>query len=389
MTKNSSPFETTMSAYRQFFGKPPEFIVRAPGRVNLIGEHTDYNNGFVLPCAISAHTAFAIGKNSRDEVDIVACDLGNDRDTFSTNTPITRSTSDSWSNYFRGVVSEFQIENFPLGGLNVTVASNIPHGAGLSSSAALEVGFAAALAETFSPQGIALDQLARIAQRAENDFVGLQCGIMDQLASACGVENHALLIDCMTNTFKLKKFPDTASLMIVHSGVKHTHVGGEYNQRRMQCEQACVTLGVDSLRQVTMRDIEHSRLSGTPLKRARHVVSENQRTLEAAEALELGNLEQLGILMAASHVSMRDDFEVTTPEIDSLVGILQAEIGQQGGARMTGGGFGGCVVAIMPHNISTRVKSAVIRNYFKGKDGMILEGRPKAGLSIIPYNLAR
>jgi galactokinase len=386
MTVKSPLIETAISAYRQYFEKSPEFLVRAPGRVNLIGEHTDYNNGFVLPCAISAHTIFAIGKNNRDVVDIVACDLEDAREAFPTKIPVTRSASNPWSDYFRGVFSEFQSENMPVGGMNVTVASSIPHGAGLSSSAALEVGFAAALVETFSDQAIAHDRLAQIAQRAENNFVGLQCGIMDQLASACGIENHALLIDCMTNAFERKRFPDNVSLMIVHSGVKHTHVGGEYNQRRKQCEQACAILEVDSLRQASMCAIENSKLSGDALKRARHVVSENQRTLEAADALERGDLKRLGELMNASQDSMRDDFEITTSEIDELVSILQAEIGQQGGARMTGGGFGGCVVAIFPDEISTRVRSAVIRDYFKGQHGIILEGKPEAGLSVVQHS---
>ncbi|RZL40237.1 MAG: galactokinase [Rubrivivax sp.] len=359
-----NPRERANEAFRAAFALEPTLHVQAPGRVNLIGEHTDYNDGFVLPCAIDFGTVIAARARDDDEVQIVAADFGGAIDRFRLGADITPRDDAHWANYARGMVRMLRDTGLPLSGADLAVAGNVPQGAGLSSSASFEV----AIGQAFkSLQGLSLDptQLALLAQRAENEFVGCNCGIMDQLISARGEPGHALLIDCRSLTTRAVPLPADLAVMIVHSRVQRGLVDSEYNTRRSQCEAAARHYGVPALRDIDLAGLQAGAagLDETSYRRARHVVTENARTLAAAYALAAGDLEALGRLMAESHASMRDDFEITVPAIDRLVEILQAAIGSEGGARMTGGGFGGCVVALMPAAQVGAARAAVEAGY--------------------------
>nr|WP_315201718.1 galactokinase [uncultured Albidiferax sp.] len=353
------------TAFAQHFGHAPTLHVRAPGRVNLIGEHTDYNDGFVLPCAIDFETRIAVGTRSDRQVRVCACDYGDAIDQFDLDAPITPRPDAQWANYVRGVVQVLLAKGLALGGMDMAIAGNVPQGAGLSSSASLEVAVGQAFNALYNSELLTPTDIALAAQKAENSFVGVNCGIMDQLISACGEADHALLIDCRSLSTQAVPVPAGLAVMIVHSHVQRGLVGSEYNTRRQQCEAAAAHYGVKALRDIDVARLERDAagLDAVVLRRARHIVSENQRTLDAAQALSTGDLQRLGQLMAASHDSMRDDFEITVPPIDHLVAILQAAIGPQGGARMTGGGFGGCVVALLPEAVVPTARAAVAAQY--------------------------
>ncbi|MEO5796694.1 MAG: galactokinase [Rhodoferax sp.] len=353
------------TAFVQHFGHTPSLHVRAPGRVNLIGEHTDYNDGFVLPCAIDFETRIAIGPRSDRQVRVCACDYGDALDQFDLDAPITARPDAQWTNYVRGVVKVLRARGLHLGGMDMAIAGNVPQGAGLSSSASLEVAVGQAFKALHNLEQLTQADIALIAQKAENSFVGVNCGIMDQLISASGQADHALLIDCRSLATQAVPVPAGLAVMIVHSHVQRGLVGSEYNTRRQQCEAAAAHYGVKALRDIDVARLERDAAGLAPvvLRRARHIVTENQRTLDAAQALADGDLLRLGQLMAASHDSMRDDFAITVPPIDHLVAILQASIGPQGGARMTGGGFGGCCVALLPEAAVPAARAAVAAQY--------------------------
>jgi galactokinase len=351
-------------AFDRAFGHSATHHVLAPGRVNLIGEHTDYNGGFVLPCAIDRGTVAAARPRSDALIRVVAADFDESRDEFRLDQPIVPRSDAPWANYVRGVVQQLQAHGLQFGGAELALAGDVPQGAGLSSSASLEVAVIQVLKSLYALD-IDPSQAALIAQRAENEFVGCNCGIMDQLISARGREGHAVLIDCRSlETEPVPLRPDVA-VVIVESRVKRGLVESEYNLRRAQCETAARQLGASSLRDVDEPALEagRSKLDDLTYRRARHVVTENRRTLEAAQALRGGDLVTMGRLMAQSHESMRLDFEITVPAIDQLVQILQDVIGSHGGARMTGGGFGGCVVALMPQALVPAARDAVRRLY--------------------------
>lgn len=351
------------------FGKAPDLVARAPGRVNLIGEHTDYNDGFVLPCAIGPATMVAASKRDDREIRIIAADFGNTADAF--NLDDIAHSEQGWANYIRGMVDALQKAGFALTGANLAISGNVPKGAGLSSSASLEVAVGEAmlaLAET----SIDRTRLAQIAQAAECDFVGTNCGIMDQLISAQGKAGHALLIDCRSLALTDVPIAHDVAIMIVHSGVTRGLVDGHYNERRRQCEAAAAAIGVTALRNADLPMLDAANLDAATRARARHVITENQRTLGAAAALAASDLKALGALMAESHASMRDDFEITVPKIDELAALLQSAIGSEGGARMTGGGFGGCVVAVAPDERVNAVRDAVAR-FYRTPDGSCAE----------------
>ena len=355
----TSPAQRSHAAFRAAFSMEPTLQVRAPGRVNLIGEHTDYNDGFVLPCALQYEVAVSARATGGQTIDVVAVDF-DERDRFDISA-IERGGS--WRDYVRGVAWVLG-QRFPLAGAEVAVAGDVPQGAGLSSSAAIEVAIGRALAEV---AGVAIDpsDLAVAAQRAENEFAGCSCGIMDQLISARGVTGHALLIDCRTLECTPVSLPADAAILIIDSGVKHSHAGGEYNVRRAQCEAAAAHYGVKALRDIDVARLERDAAGLDPVayRRARHVVTENARTVAAGDALATGDLRAMGRLMRDSHASMRDDFEITVPAIDTLADIANAAIGDAGGARMTGGGFGGSVVALLPLAQAEAVSAEIIANY--------------------------
>ncbi|MBD1388672.1 galactokinase [Neiella sp. HB171785] len=353
------------SEFANKFGAAPSYLLQAPGRVNLIGEHTDYNDGFVLPCAINFKTLAAANKRDDNVVRVLALDCDGQVDEFSVSQPISESPQ-LWANYIRGVVKYLLERGFQLGGADIAIAGDVPRGAGLSSSASLEV----VIGQTFKALyqlDISQQDIALVGQQAENLFVGCNCGIMDQLISAKAEQQHASLIDCRTLETKAVPLPSGHSIVIVNSNKKRGLVDSEYNLRREQCEQASAILGVKALRDVDWQQFEAKQhlLPPVTLQRARHVVSENERTQQAAIAMANNDMSRLQALMAESHQSMRDDFEITVPEIDLLVAIIKAEIGQRGGVRMTGGGFGGCVVAIVPDDMVQQVKQVVLREYPK------------------------
>ena len=346
------------------FDHVPAFVVQAPGRVNLIGEHTDYNDGFVLPAAINYSTSIAVSARADRELHIVAQDFGSQKVVISLDETMQQDAEAPWSDYARGVVQELKKRNYRLAGGNFLISGNVPAGAGLSSSASLEVAFVRALTE-LSDERIDPTDAALVGQAAENNFVGCNCGIMDQLISARGQASSALLIDCQDLSTRTISIPTDWEILIVHSGVKRGLVESEYNTRRVQCETAAAFFGQKTLRGVSLEQLlsAEGKLDELSFRRARHVLTENDRTLLAAEALSSGDMSTLARVMAESHVSMRDDFSITTPAIDSLVKILQDAGAGQAGARMTGGGFGGCVVAIAPATIIPQLMAAVEERY--------------------------
>ena len=357
----TAPRDRAISAFRATWGTDPALVARAPGRVNLIGEHTDYNDGFVLPCAIGFETVVAASAGEAGIVEAVAADYDSARDRFSLDAPIVNAGD--WCDYIRGVAKILRLSG-PMMGARLTIAGNVPPGSGLSSSASLEVAIGRALL-TVAERDMSPDDLAKAAQRAENDFVGCACGIMDQLISTRGIAGHALLIDCRSLVCTPVAMPPGAAVVIVNSGVRHTHAGGAYNERRAQCEAAARHYGVPALRDLDEVGLLAGQAGLDPIafRRSHHVVTENARTVAAADALATGDLRAMGALMAASHVSMRDDFAITVPAIDRLVEIADGVLEGEGGARMTGGGFGGCIVALVPEDRVEALRAAIIRDY--------------------------
>nr|WP_314427311.1 galactokinase [uncultured Erwinia sp.] len=355
---------TTQQIFNDVFGYAATETIQAPGRVNLIGEHTDYNDGFVLPCAIDYQTVISCAKRDDRQVRVVAADYDSQQDIFSLDQPIVSHPEYMWANYVRGVVKHLQQRQPDFGGADLVISGNVPQGAGLSSSASLEVAVGTVFNHLY---GLALDgaAIAVNGQEAENQFVGCNCGIMDQLISALGEKDHAMLLDCRTLGTRPVPMPEDIAVVIINSNFRRSLVGSEYNTRRQQCEEGAAFFGQSSLRDVTLAQFTARQNELDPLvaKRVRHVLTENARTLEAADALANGDLTRMAVLMAESHASMRDDFEITVPAIDQLVDIVKAALGESGGVRMTGGGFGGCVVALMPQDRVAGVKAAVAEQY--------------------------
>ncbi|WCE29102.1 galactokinase [Vibrio sp. SCSIO 43137] len=356
--------DSVNAAFSQVFGYQASHEIQAPGRVNLIGEHTDYNDGFVLPCAIDYQTLVAAAKRDDSIVRVIAVDYGNEVDEFDLTQPIEFQPDRMWANYIRGVVKCLLERGYRFNGADISVSGNVPQGAGLSSSAALEVVIGQTFKELYQLD-ISQAEVALNGQQAENEFVGCNCGIMDQLISAEGKENHALLIDCRSLETKAVSMPDDMVVMIINSNKKRGLVDSEYNTRREQCEEAARIFGVKALRDVSIEQFtaRESELSELVAKRARHVITENDRTEEAALALSRGDIKRMGELMAQSHASMRDDFEITVKEVDTLVDMVKEVIGNEGGVRMTGGGFGGCIVSLVPPSLVDNVIKAVEEGY--------------------------
>ena len=339
-------------------------LAHAPGRVNLIGDHTDYNDGFVLPMAIDR--AVWIAFRPRDDSEVRAHSLDFNDDLSFDAGDVTHGPR-GWGEYVRGVAwvlgETTSRQGAALRGWDGVVAGDVPLGAGLSSSAALELATARALA-TASDLAWEPAAMARLAQRAENEWVGVNCGIMDQLISAAGVAGHALLIDCRSLVTRPVPLPADVAVVVLDTTTRRGLVDSEYNERRARCESAAAHFGVRALRDVD----EHAfaeradSLDDVTRRRARHVITENVRVLAAAEALGVGNIRRVGELMTDSHRSLRDDFEVSRAELDAMVQIALAEEGCYG-ARMTGAGFGGCAVALVARDAAERFAAAVARRY--------------------------
>jgi len=383
----SGPVLRAETIFKRRFGCAPEELFQAPGRVNLIGEHTDYNGGFVLPTAIDLGTVVAARRRTDHIVRVIAADFDEELTEFEIGRDIPFSESARWSNYVRGVFQVLSLMSHPLLGVDMVVAGNLPRGVGLSSSASLEVVTCLALAKLYDLPLSALE-IAQIAQRAENDYVDCKCGIMDQLISASGKEGHALLIDCRNLSTTPVPLPREFTVAIIDSGVRRELAESAYNQRRRECEEASRLLGVSQLRDGDMAQLEQASGAWDDVlyRRARHVITENERTLMAAEALGRGDLRAMGELMAGSHNSLRDDFEVTVPPIDTLVELVSSIIQGEGGVRMTGGGFGGCVVALVPADGVAAIRSALSTHYSAktGHEARVFECRPSAGSGIVP-----
>lgn len=336
----------------QVFGESPR-IYQAPGRVNLIGEHTDYNDGFVMPAAIGFYTRAAVAPRPDRKLAIHSENYSEQVEFDIDHLPATGAGH--WSDYVVGVVKMLLRSGKKLGGANLLVDGNVPQGAGLSSSASIEVVVGYALLDLGGPSTIDRTRLALLCQQAENEFVGARCGIMDQFVASHGKRGQALLLDCRSLDWEYRQLPspEVAVLAICNTMVKHSIAKGEYNQRRAECEAGVRALSrylpqVRALRDVTLEDLEAygHELPEVVLRRCRHVIGENARVLKAAAALERGDLPAFGNLLLESHRSLRDDFAVSCSELDLMVELAERVEGVYG-TRMTGGGFGGCTIALV------------------------------------------
>lgn len=336
--------EKVIRGFEQHFGSPPALVVRAPGRVNLIGEHTDYNDGFVLPIAIDRAVWIALRPRSDRQIVVHSLDFGQQQ-AFSL--VEMRNEGAGWIEYIKGIAWVLQEAGYALSGWEGVLAGDVPIGAGLSSSAALEMATARAFAAV---SGLPWDAptMARLGQRAENEWVGVNCGIMDQMISAAGVAGHALLIDCRSLETQPVPLPPDTVVVVLDTATRRGLVDSAYNERRAQCEAAARFFGVPALRDVSVAEFQARAGELDPVirRRARHVVTENARTLRAVEAMQHGDAVGMGQLMNESHFSLRDDFEVSSAELNAMVECAHREDACYG-ARMTGAGFGGCAVALV------------------------------------------
>ncbi|MEY4160365.1 MAG: galactokinase, partial [Pseudomonadota bacterium] len=344
------------------FGIEPQGVIIAPGRVNLIGDHVDYNDGLVLPMTISVGTAIAWGPSGSDRVDAVALDCQGERYQFCLGDPKTPS-EDGWHSYLKGMAMCSAEAGLPIAGARMAIAGSLPRGAGLSSSASLCIAAGRALAAAAGESAPDPTRLALSAQAAEHRFAGVKCGIMDQMVIAHGQPATALLIDCRDLGTQTVCLPATWAVLIVQSGVERELVDGHYNQRRQDCETAAQALRLKSLREATLEQIAGASLPSQVERRARHVVTEIARTKQTIAAIADADLNGFGQLLVASHASLRDDFDVSVPEVDSLVDLLNRAIAGKGGARMTGGGFGGAVVAVLEQSALPAVLDKVTSEY--------------------------
>lgn len=377
-------------SFQKRFGEPPTILVAAPGRVNLIGEHIDYNDGFVMPMAIERYVVIAAGMPTDPDTDhavIYSAELDETQ-----HVPVGHSPEPkpgSWINYVAGVIAGFQEMGTKVPVFQAVVDSNVPVGGGLSSSAALEVA-TATLVETITGKTIEKTEKALISQQAEHRFAGVPCGIMDQFSSVFGKPNELMLLDCQSQQIQPVPFDtDDITVLITNTNVKHQLSGGEYAQRREGCDSAKSKLGCKSWRDMTIDELQSKKamLTDVEYKLALHVVTEISRTVDAADAFAKGDYKAVGQLMYASHDSLRDDFEVSCDELDFLVEIAR-DIGESGGvigSRMTGGGFGGCTVTLVRTDQLETVRSAFLSKYKEktGIDAAAFSTRPAMGAHVV------
>lgn len=350
----STTAESRMNTRQEFqtrFGRAPSHVVWTPGRVNLIGEHTDYNDGFVLPAAIDRGVFLATAPRADRTVHVHALNF-QDEKIFSLDA-LQYDETHLWSNYLQGVASVLQERGHTLRGMDAVLWGNLPVGASLSSSAAVEVATAFAF-KTLGQLDLALEQIPLLCQHAENAFVGVQCGIMDQFAVTLGQKDHALFLDCRTLAYQRAPIPPNLKIVVCDTRKPRTLAASAYNQRRAECEAGAQFFGVKALRDVSLEAFRarEKEMPETIRKRARHVVTENRRVLDTAAALERDDLQTVGALMAASHASLRDDYEVSVRELDVMVELALAQAGCIG-ARMTGAGFGGAAIALVRENAAS------------------------------------
>jgi galactokinase len=347
--------------FKALFGVAVAARAEAFGRVNLIGEHTDYNDGFVLPTSIPQSTVAAVAQRADRSVRAWSAELseGHTVEHFVLG---EERPGRGWLDYVQGLTQALAASDHTIGGFDLALRSTVPLGSGLSSSAALEVAVLRALRDLFALTADDVE-IARLGQRAENEFVGAPVGIMDEMASSLGRPGVALFIDTRSLSYEPVALPGGTELAVINSGLAHQHAGGDYRTRRAESERAAALLGVAALRDVGVEDI--GRLSALPApldRRARHVITENQRVVDAKAAMEAGDAVALGALFDGSHASQRDDYDVSVPEVDLLVGLAQAESAVYG-ARLTGGGFGGSIVALVREGEAADVAARVVREY--------------------------
>jgi galactokinase len=350
-----------MCDFQTLFGRSPTVTAAAPGRVNLIGEHTDYNGGFVLPTAIPQRTQVELAPSTQRSVRVWSGAMARSAElltyTLGNETPLG-----SWLDYIQGVTRILATEGFRLSGYDLRVESSVPLGSGLSSSASLTVSLMRGLRSAFA---LVLDdvQIALLGQRVENEFVGAHVGIMDPMAASLADNGTALFLDARSLAYERVPLPAGADLIVVHSGITHQLTGGDYNTRRRECEHACPLLGVSQLRDLGAADLPRVNALPEPYnRRARHVITENDRVLAAVAAMRASDLACLGQLFYASHVSMRDDYQVSVPEIDRIVELARADPAIYG-ARLTGGGFGGAVVMLAHAGMGYVAAERIARGY--------------------------
>ena len=357
--------ERIAATYQQQFGQAPELLVSAPGRVNLIGEHTDYNDGFVLPVAIDKKIIIGGSRRADDVVRLYSLNFGEFQE-FSISSLVKQNT---WSDYVKGVVSELLQDGHHLRGFNAVLEGNVPRASGLSSSAAIEVASAFFMAQMFQ-LSMSGEEMAKLCQRAENRFVGVNCGIMDQFISRLGKLGHALLIDCRDLRYQLVPFEvEGCSIVMCNSNVKRQLVDSAYNERRSQCEEGARLLkatlpAIAALRDVTSAQLHAHAALLPPLtfQRCRHVVTENERVTQAVEALNANNIVRFGELLNQSHESLRDDYQVSCKELDMLVELARSVNGTIG-SRMTGAGFGGCTVSLVKDSAVETFRQVIVEKY--------------------------
>lgn len=381
------PVAQACARYRRVYNDAPRWVAAAPGRVNLIGEHTDYNGGFVLPMAIERRTVLAAGPAPGSDITLHSSRMS-DPATFALTEPLPKGEP-AWTNYVRGVIAGAQQRGIRCKPFNAVVESSVPMGGALSSSAALELATATLIEAMTGHRFDPLDKVL-MCQKAEHDYAGMPCGIMDQYISAMGQPGHALLIDCQSNEARQVPLDDPSiAVLIANTNVKHELTGSEYPTRRKQCETAAAAMGKSLLRQATMQDLlaVRGRIDEVVFRRARHIITENDRTVAAARAMGRADWSGVGQLMYESHRSMRDDFEISCGELDVMVELAQA-IGSDGGvfgSRMTGGGFGGCTVSIVKAAAAEAIAGRMGRAYQQrtGIEPTLFVSRPAGGATIV------
>jgi galactokinase len=346
--------------FEQFYGSAPSVRATAPGRVNLIGEHTDYNGGFVLPTVIPQRTLVELGPRAGGAIRVVSLNAGK-------STPFeyivgTESKRSRWTDYVQGITWVLSRAGYSVGGADILIESTVPLGSGLSSSAALEIALLRAFREAFT---LPIDdvRMALLGQQAENQFVGAPVGVMDQMACTLAGDGQALFLDTRSLDWSVVPLPAEAELVVLNSGVAHNHAKGDYRTRRAECEEASRQLGVPQLRDLDVQDLPRAMELSEPLgRRARHVVTEDARVLAAVDTMRRGDVAALGQLFYASHASMRDDYEVSIPEIDLIVDLARA-MADVYGCRLTGGGFGGSVVMLTRPGTAADVARCIAAEY--------------------------
>jgi galactokinase len=382
----SSLANAVTERFREVYGTSPSGTFRAPGRVNLIGEHTDYNDGFVMPAAIDFYSYAAIGERADHTLSVYSEQFHQSVEFRIAH--LAGPPRKHWSDYVRGVAALLRDQGYPLRGANLVIDGQVPIGSGLSSSAAIEVTTALALT-SLGGVTIPLLEVARLCQRAENTYTGARCGIMDQFVSCFGKQDHALMLDCRSLEATYLQLPPNVCLVICNTMVRHELATGEYNERRASCERVVETIAkfrpeVRALRDLTLEDLEHyqNQISSVDFRRCRHVITENDRVKNAKAALESADLARFGELMYLSHDSLDQDYEVTCRELNIMVNFAREFEGVYG-ARMTGGGFGGCTITLVESKAVPEFQATVARGYEKltGLSPQIVVSAAAAGAS--------